>query len=168
MKRASLLAACLAAMVAVCVSNHVFANPAIPGVPYTEHFDTTAGWSTTAPVGMAMSPTPPTLVPTGGVDGSYISHTFSAFGVPNSSAPPGPPSTITLFRAQDVFGSSGDQFENNWISGGLNTLTTYVRHNAPSPLMYFAAFRIIGSRSWGRLCRADSGRSRTELDQAHV
>jgi hypothetical protein len=47
---------------------------------------------------------------------------------------------VILFRAQDNFSSSGDQFFGDWITGGLNELSLYVRHNASVPLPFFLRF----------------------------
>jgi hypothetical protein len=132
MKRRALMTACLSAGVAISISSPSFANSAIPAVPFTENFNTTANWSTTSGVVTA-----PTLVPASGPDGSsYISREASASGAPDLI----PPVPVVLFRAQDGFASSGHQFENNWISGGLNQVSVYVRHNASVALPFFVRF----------------------------
>jgi hypothetical protein len=123
----------VAAVAAVSASSQTFANPGIPAVAFTENFNTTANWSTaSAPL------TAPTLVGTGGPDGSsYISRAFAATGAPDSSP-------IVLFRAQDTFNSSGNVFTNNWITGNINQVTAYVRHNASASLPFFLRFTAPG------------------------
>ena len=47
---------------------------------------------------------------------------------------------LILFRGQNNFDSSNHQFEGDWIAGGVNRFSTYVKHNAPDPLEYFIRF----------------------------
>ncbi|MCI0333513.1 MAG: PEP-CTERM sorting domain-containing protein [Planctomycetes bacterium] len=105
-------------------------SPALAATsPYTENFTTTANWSTSS-----MSLVAPALVAAGGPDGSsYVSRTSSAAGFPNETP-------FVQFRAHDEFNSSGHAFEGDWIAGGLNQLTVYVRHNAPQALPFFVRF----------------------------
>jgi hypothetical protein len=132
MKRISLAAAIASVVVAVSISSQLFANSGIPAVTFTENFNTTANWSTTSP-----TLTAPSLVGTGGPDGSsYISRTASASGAPDTN----PPVPVVLFRAQDGFNSSGNVFTNNWVTGNITEVTAYVRHNASVPLPFFLRF----------------------------
>ena len=132
MMRLALMTACLSTGLVASFSSSSSANSAIPAVAFTENFNTTANWSITSGVVTA-----PTLVPTNGPDGSsFISREASAFGAPDLI----PRVPVVLFRAQDGFASSGHQFENNWISGGLNQVSMYVRHNASVALPFFVRF----------------------------
>jgi hypothetical protein len=132
MMRLSLATACLSTFLAIADSQPSFGNPAIPAVTFTENFNTTANWSTTSPVLTA-----PALSVSGGPDGSsYVSRTATAAGAPDLN----PPVPVVLFRAQDGFNSSGNQFVNNWLSGNITQVTAYVRHNASVPLPFFLRF----------------------------
>jgi hypothetical protein len=42
------------------------------------------------------------------------------------------------FRGNAVSDASGDAFVGNWLTGGVATFSTYVRHNAPAELNFFA------------------------------
>jgi hypothetical protein len=97
-------------------------------VPFTEGFNSTANWS--------IGPTlvPPTLVPTGGPDGSsYIQRAFSF-------AANGAGETPILLRAQSGFGSSGGALFGSYLADGVTQFSFSVRHNAPEPLDIFARF----------------------------
>lgn len=132
MRHPTLLTGFFSTVLAISSSTSSFANPGIPAVTFTENFNTTASWSTTSP-----ALTAPTLAASGGPDGSsYISRTATAAGAPDLS----PPVPVVLFRAQDGFNSSGNQFVNNWISGNIMQVTAYVRHNASVALPYFLRF----------------------------
>jgi hypothetical protein len=100
-------------------------------VPYTEDFATNnANWQNNAS-GLL------TYVASGGPDGSsYASGTRNFQSVAADG-------TSVLFRANDTtpFGpASGGNFHGNWIADGATRFSTYVRHNAPTPVSFFARF----------------------------
>lgn len=98
-------------------------------IPFTETFSgTPTNWSSAAAF------TPLNYVPAGGPDGSgYGSGSFS---FTNN----GVGSTPILFRAQSEFGSSGGALFGDWLGAGVTAFSFSVRHNAPSPVQFFARF----------------------------
>jgi hypothetical protein len=79
-------------------------------------------------------------VASGGPDGgAYASGTFNYFGF----VPPVPGAGPVTFRGQDEFGFSGLSFVGNWIAGGVEELSVWVRQNTSETLTYF--MRITGS-----------------------
>lgn len=98
-------------------------------VPFTEDFVAdSADWFD------ASGAVPLTWVAAGGPDGgSYASSMFNfADSAPDDSPP--------LFRAEEIYGSSGGAFNGNWVDDGVTLMTYFVRHDAPVPLTYFSRF----------------------------
>jgi hypothetical protein len=100
-------------------------------VPFTENFTADpAGWR------MRDSVTPLTWQSSGGPDaGSYSSTTFN-FQNSSVSTMSGP----IMFRGHDAFDASGDAFVGNWLTGGVTSLSAFVRHDAGVPLTFFTRF----------------------------
>jgi len=98
-------------------------------VPFTEAFDRgVSNWRDTA--GMdALS-----WFAAGGPDGgAYVS---TSYLVPD----PIPPFGAILFRGQDEFDSSSDNFVGDWITDGVSEFSFWIRHDATAPLGVFARF----------------------------
>ncbi len=99
-------------------------------VPFTETFDTTAGWSNT-------DFAEPTLVGSGGLDGSSYISTQRSFA--NSSAG----SFEVLFRGEPSLipgllpDASGGAFIGNWIDAGVDNISFDIRHNGVAPVNFF-------------------------------
>ena len=74
----------------------------------------------------------PAWLASGGPDNS--SYVTASYLVP----PDIPPFGVIMFRAQDEFGSSGNNFFGNWITDGVKEFSYWVRHDAPGPLLVFA------------------------------
>ena len=74
----------------------------------------------------------PAWLASGGPDNS--SYVTASYLVP----PDLPPFGEIMFRAQDEFGSSGNNFFGNWITDGVKEFSYWVRHDAPGPLLVFA------------------------------
>lgn len=108
--------------------------------PFTETFGndnanwgTGGDWQTFDPLAWAGS---------GGHDGGgYVtaSDNFADF------TPGGFP--LTLFRGQDNYGSSGGNFEGDWIEGGIIEFSFWVRHDASVDLEYFVRFTPMGANA---------------------
>jgi len=98
-------------------------------VPYLESFDSSASnWHNSGGAADA------TFFAAGGADGGgYISQSLSPVGL-------NPGDTPVLIRGQSSFNSSGNNFFGNWITDGVTEFHAYVRHNAPSPVNFFARF----------------------------
>lgn len=130
LRRAFSAGAAASSAACVFVSSSAFAAT----VPYTENYGSdAANWYN--PAGTA----PASWVSSGGPDASsYISTTFNfkdlAPGVPF------PGNAVNLFRAQDEFNSSNHAFEGNWIADGVTEFSFWIRHNAASPMTFFARF----------------------------
>lgn len=109
-----------------------FASAALAGaatIPFTETFSAdSAGWYNGA------NTAPATWVPTGGADGAYITESFNF--VNSTPGPQGP----VFFRGQDENNASGGAFVGDWISEGVTEFHMRVRHNAPTPVNFFARF----------------------------
>ncbi|MCH2113922.1 MAG: hypothetical protein MK171_03270 [Pirellulales bacterium] len=109
----------------------VFTTVHAATTPFTEDFSAdVADWGDAGSL-------PLTFVGAGGPDGSSYASTDFAFSSGGGSGG----SSAVLFRGHDEFGSSGSSggaFEGNWISDGVEKVKAFVRHNAPSPLSYFA------------------------------
>lgn len=113
----------------VVLSISVAIAQAAPTVPFTEHFATdAANWRNGANVALDYSAS-------GGPDASGYATVTTPIGNPTVND-----SNLILFRGQNNFDSSNHQFEGDWISGGINRFSAYVRHNAPNPLEYFVRF----------------------------
>ena len=70
----------------------------------------------------------------GGPDGgAYVS---TSYLVPD----PVPPLGAILFRGEDQYDSSNDNFVGNWITDGVSEFSFWVRHDAFAPLAVFARF----------------------------
>lgn len=100
-------------------------------VPYTEDFTgNAANWQNNASGFL-------TYVSSGGPDNSsYGSGTRNFQSVAASG-------TSVLFRANSStpFGpASGGNFHGNWIDDGAKQFSAYVRHDAPTPVSFFARF----------------------------
>ncbi len=94
-------------------------------VPFTEDFDSgPADWRDNLG-GL------PAWVPSGGRDGS--AYVTASYLVPDQL----PTFGEIMFRAQDEFGSSGNNFFGNWIADGVKEFSYWVRHDAPGPLDVF-------------------------------
>jgi hypothetical protein len=96
-------------------------------VPFTEDFASgVSGWENA-------TSNPLTFVASGGPDGgSYASTSFNYFGF--SSPFGGGP---VIFRGQDEDNASGLAFVGNWITGGVDSLSVWVRQNTTETLTYF-------------------------------
>ncbi|MEE8171028.1 MAG: PEP-CTERM sorting domain-containing protein [Phycisphaerae bacterium] len=99
-------------------------------VPFTEDFAVdTADWFSDA-AGAA----PLVFNASGGPDASSFASTV--FNYLNS----GPSDTPAFLRAQDEFNSSGNAFFGDWIASGVNQFSMFVKHDAGTPLDFFARF----------------------------
>jgi len=98
-------------------------------VPFTEDFTSgVAGWRNGANTADLSH------VASGGPDGgAYASGTFNYFGF----VPPVPGAGPVTFRGQDEFSFSGLSFVGNWITGGVEELSVWVRQNTSETLTYF-------------------------------
>jgi hypothetical protein len=96
-------------------------------VPFTEDFVSgVAGWEDA-------SSNPLSYVASGGPDGgSYASASFNYFGF-TSPFGGGP----VIFRGHDEDNASGLAFVGDWIAGGVDTLSIWVRQNTTETLTYF-------------------------------
>jgi hypothetical protein len=99
---------------------------AVSVLPFTESFETNAsGWvygTSSAPIWSA----------TGGVgNSSYISAPATVSGSGFGAI---------VFRGNDANNASGDAFAGNWVTSGVTTFSTYVRHNADVALNFYARF----------------------------
>ena len=105
-------------------------------VPFTEDFvSSVAGWENS--VNNAL-----TFVASGGPDGgSYASGSFNYFGFTNPFG--GGPVT---FRGQDEDNASGLAFVGDWIAGGVDSLSIWVRQNTNETLSYFV--RVAGTANF--------------------
>jgi hypothetical protein len=96
-------------------------------VPFTEDFaSSVSGWENA-------TNNPLTHVASGGPDGgSYASGTFNYFNFvgPFGSGP-------VTFRGQDEDNASGLAFVGDWITGGVQTVSIWVRQNTSETLGYF-------------------------------
>ncbi len=106
-----------------------FLQQAHATVPFTENFTSSvSNWADAT--GQALA----TFVPSGGPDSSsYASSTFNVSGSADDDG-------IIVFRGQDEFNSSNHAFEGNWLAGGINHFSAYVKSNAPVPVTFFARF----------------------------
>jgi MYXO-CTERM domain-containing protein len=99
-------------------------------VPFTETFETTAGWANT-------DFAEPTLVASGGLDGSSYISTQRSFA--NSTAG----SFEVLFRGEPSLipgitpDASGGAFIGNWIDAGVDNISFDIRHNGVAPVNFF-------------------------------
>lgn len=95
--------------------------------PFTEDFSAgSAGWEDSAGAALLGESS-------GGPDGgSYVATFFNYFGF-TSPFGGGP----VIFRANDSDAASGDAFVGDWIASGVQTLTLFVRHDAPEELTWF-------------------------------
>jgi len=105
-------------------------------VPFTEDFTSTVvGWEDSIN-------NPLTYVASGGPDGgSYASGTFNYFNFTNPFG--GGPVT---FRGQDEDSASGLAFVGDWITGGVDSLSIWVRQNTSETLSYF--LRVAGTANF--------------------
>lgn len=99
---------------------------AVSVLPFTESFEANAsGWvygTSTAPIWSA----------TGGVGSSaYISAPATVSGSGFGAI---------VFRGNDVSNASGDAFVGSWLTAGVTTFSTYVRHNADVALNFYVRF----------------------------
>ena len=96
-------------------------------VPFTEDFTSdVAGWINTANA-------PLTFQATGGPDGgSHASTTLNYFGFSNPFG--GGP---VVFRAHDNQNASGDAFVGNWVTGGVQLVTAWVKQDTGVDLTFF-------------------------------
>ncbi len=117
-------------IVAAVVGGMGLVAPAMALVaPYTETFSSAAAnWSSGSVF------TPLDYVGSGGPDGSGYGSRAVSFAN-NTIA-----DTPLLFRCQSNFGSSGNAFFGNWITGGVTEFTFSVRHNAPVAIDFFGRF----------------------------
>ncbi|MGB0715485.1 MAG: IPTL-CTERM sorting domain-containing protein [Phycisphaerae bacterium] len=98
-------------------------------VPFVEDFDANASqWFNGA--GNA----PASWLANGGPDGSaYISEPINLAAAAVDDTP-------IAVRGQVGFGSSGGAFAGNYIAEGVTEFRTFVRHDAPFPLTFYARF----------------------------
>lgn len=104
------------------------ATTATAGIaPYTETFaDGAANWYDQAGTSVL------DWVSVGGADsGGYVTTDYNFV----DDGPGFPP---VLFRGQANFGSSGNAFVGDWLSGGITEFSFFIRHNASEPLQFFA------------------------------
>jgi hypothetical protein len=96
-------------------------------VPFTEEFASgVSGWENA-------SSNPLTAVGSGGPDGSsYASTSFNYFGF-TSPFGGGP----VIFRGQDEDNASGLAFVGDWVAGGVDQVSIWVRQNTTETLTYF-------------------------------
>jgi|CXWL01.1.fsa_nt_gi hypothetical protein len=73
-------------------------------------------------------------VSSGGAGGGAFSSTTFNFASSGANATP------VLFRGQDEFNSSGGAFVGDWVAGGVDGFSAFVRHDAPTALNFFARF----------------------------
>lgn len=94
-------------------------------VPFTEDFVSgNANWLDGSSVSA-------TWLSSGGVDdGGYITA--------NATVAPTGGFGSTFLRGNAASDASGDAFVGNWLTGGASSFSTYIRHNAPSELNFFA------------------------------
>jgi hypothetical protein len=115
-----------AAVAALALASGAGAASALT-VPFTEDFTThVAGWENA-------TNNPLSFVASGGSDGgSYASGTFNYFNFvgPFGSGP-------VTFRGQDEDNASGLAFVGDWIAGGVQTVSIWVRQNTTETLGYF-------------------------------
>jgi hypothetical protein len=106
-----------------------FLQQAHATVPFTENFTSSAAnWADASGQNLA------TFVPSGGPDGSsYVSTPFNTSASADGDG-------IIVFRGQDEFNSSNHAFEGNWLAGGINHFSAYVRSDAPVPVTFFVRF----------------------------
>jgi hypothetical protein len=125
----------LSALVAAALTSSAGAASALT-VPYTEDFPSNvSGWEDAInnPLGFVAS---------GGPDGgSYASGTFNYFGFVNPFG--GGPVT---FRGQDEDNASGLAFVGDWIAGGVQSVSIWVRQNTTETLGYF--LRVAGTANF--------------------
>jgi hypothetical protein len=102
-------------------------------VPFTEDFTSdVSGWINTANA-------PLTFQATGGPDGgSYASTTLNYFGF-TSPFGGGP----VVFRGHNANNASGDAFVGNWVTGGVQLVTAWVKQDTGVDLTFF--LRVAGS-----------------------
>ena len=102
-------------------------------VPYTEDFASdVAGWINTANA-------PLTFNAAGGPDGgSHASTTLNYFGFSNPFG--GGP---VAFRAHDNLNASGDAYVGDWVTGGVQLVTAWVKQDTGVDLTFF--LRVAGS-----------------------
>jgi hypothetical protein len=113
-------------IVLLSVTSFVLAAPA---VPYTENFTSdVANWRDGANVAA-------NFAATGGPEGSGYANVNASIVNPTALD-----QNLILFRGQSNFNSSNHLVEGEWIAGGVNRFSTFVRHNAPNPLSYFVRF----------------------------
>jgi len=93
-------------------------------VPFTEDFISgNSNWLNGASAGA-------TWLPSGGVEGGgYITANTTVVNTGFGAI---------SFRGNAASDASGDAFVGDWIAGGVNLFSTYVRHNAPTSLDVFA------------------------------
>jgi hypothetical protein len=95
-------------------------------VPFTEDFANAAGWTNANNAAV-------TAVGSGGPDGgSYVSTSFDYFGF-TSPFGGGP----VIFRGQDENNASGLGLVGDWIAGGVDQVSIWVRQNTTETLTYF-------------------------------
>jgi hypothetical protein len=116
MKKKTLVAALAAALTLTQASALV--------VPFIEDFDSgNSNWLNGASASA-------TWLPSGGVEGGgYITANTTVVNTGFGAI---------SFRGNAASDASGDAFVGDWIAGGVNLFSTYVRHNAPTSLDVFA------------------------------
>lgn len=116
-------------MFAFVAVSAVAATASAAVVPFTETFSGPgSNWSSAA------SFTALNYVGSGGPDGSGYASTTVSFANSQSGEQP------LIFRGQSNFGSSGNAFVGNWITDGVTAFSFSVRHNATSPVSFYARF----------------------------
>jgi hypothetical protein len=97
-------------------------------LPFTEDFATdNSAWKDAANADLS-------FVGVGGPDtSSYVTGSFTFETQAEGDTP-------VILRGQDNFDASGDAFVGDWVAQGITAFSTYVRHNAATPLTFFTRF----------------------------
>ena len=97
---------------------------------FTEDFDSdNSNWGD--PLSQSL-----TFVPTDGAPGASPGHVSTSFAFSSAD----PMFGATLFRGQSNLGSSDGAFVGNYLGDNVVTLSSFVRHNAPTPVTFSSRF----------------------------
>lgn len=125
-----------AAMAAAGASVHAATNP------YTEEFPTNAAnWADGASQALTWNAA-------GGMFGSHVRApaNFQAITTANE--------TLTVFRAHDDFGSSGNNFFGNYLADGVTQFSAWIHHDLPESTTAWGRFALPGNFPAGFLDNA--------------
>lgn len=98
-------------------------------VPFTEDFNADSSNWFNAPITAPLD-----WMSSGGPDGGAYATENINFQFNGAADMP------ALFRGEASFGSSGGAFVGDWITAGVTEISFAVRHNAPTPMTFFARF----------------------------